>query len=144
MWGPASRRNWLFIAADFPDRIQDFPVPALNRRIPVIIQSQSHSFARSRTSCSISKHRLQDLLVQDQCTHIAGELTPLKEYDALEHIRQLTQLHSRLTEESTHNLKGHYDPDLDQLHITIDSIFDSLPTLIQLPDFSEMSSVLFQ
>jgi len=49
----------------------------------------------------ISKHRLQDLLVQDQCAHIAGELMLLEEYDTLEHIRQLTQLHSRLAEEST-------------------------------------------
>jgi len=93
---------------------------------------------------SISEHRLQDLLVQDQHTHIAGELMPLEEYSAQEHDRQLTQLHSRLAEESTHDQKGHHDPDLDQLHIAIDSIFDSLPTLVQLLDFSEMSSVLFQ
>ena len=67
----------------------------------------------------------------------------LKEYSALEHDRQLTQLHSRLAKESTHDQKGHYDPDLDQLRIAIDSIFDSLPTLVQLLDFSELSSVLF-
>jgi len=93
---------------------------------------------------SISEHRLQDLLVQDQRARIAGELTPLEEYSALEHDRQLTQLHSRLAEESTRDQKGHYDPDLDQLHTAIDSIFNSLPTLVQLPDFSEPSSVLFQ
>ena len=69
---------------------------------------------------------------------------PLEEYSALEHDRQLTQLHSRLAEESTCDQKGHYDPDLDQLHTAIDSIFDTLPTLVQLPDFSESSSVLFQ
>jgi len=71
----------------------------------------------------ISEHRLQDLLVQDQQAHIAGELMLLKEYSALEHDRQLTQLHSRLAKESTHDQKGHYNPDLDQLHIAMDSIF---------------------
>jgi hypothetical protein len=93
---------------------------------------------------SISEHRLQDLLVQDQHVHIAGELSPLEEYDALEHYRQLTQLHSRLAEESIRDQKGHYDLDLERLHTAIDSIFDSLPPLAQLSDFSETSSVLFQ
>src|SRR5882762_9856592 len=92
----------------------------------------------------ISEHRLQDLLVQVQRAHIAGELTLLEEYSAQEHVKQLTLLHSRLAEESTRDQKGHYDPDLEQLHTVIDSTFDSLPTLVQLPDFSELSSVLFQ
>src|ERR1700676_4804963 len=134
MRGPASRRNRFIYSHEFPDGEEHFPAPAPNRRIPVIIRSQSHT----------SHSPDQEPLVQDQRAHIAGELTPLEEYSALEHDRQLTQLHSRLAEESTRDQKGHYDPDLDQLHTAIDSIFDSLPTLVQLPDFSEPSSVLFQ
>jgi len=43
----------------------------------------------------------------------------LEEYNTLEHVRQLTQLHSRLAKESTHNEKGRYDHNLDQLCIVL-------------------------
>jgi hypothetical protein len=90
----------------------------------------------------ISEHRLPDLLVQDQHIHIAEELEPLEEFNSPEHIRKLTQLHSQLAAKSTHDQKGHYDLNSELFCTIVDSIFDSLPHLLQLPDSFETSSIL--
>jgi hypothetical protein len=43
MRGPASQRNQLFIAADYPNGIPEHPIPTPNRSNPIIIRSHSHT-----------------------------------------------------------------------------------------------------